>query len=237
MKSINKVLAGAAAAVVLFTGCVPLLEEHTSPTDTLENYDALNAYLDSSEDQRIAALDRYLAPVNIPEGMSLTKIEVQPERQFITYYYNLGEYVATAEEIAEEMVEDIDLSMFSFFPTSNSSRDRYSPEKAERTILKESDDYQFRWSYEGSGQELLEKGLEYYGTETEIDGQTYYITEVTERMVVPSMPEGEGLDVIFYQVVWTQDDYLFFVKLPKKFAETVEEIPYYLQMQWKDIAP
>ena len=56
-------------------------------------------------------------------------------------------------------------------------------------------------------------------------------------MVVPSMPEGEGLDVIFYQVVWTQDDYLFFVKLPKKFAETVEEIPFYLQMQWKDIAP
>ena len=204
MKSINKVLAGAAAAVVLFTGCVPLLEEQTTPTDTLENYDALDAYLDSSED----------------------KIEVQPERQFITYYYNLGEYVATAEEIAEEMVEDIDLSMFSFFPTSNSSRDRYSPEKAERTILKESDDYQFRWSYEGSGQELLEKGLEYYGTETEIDGQTYYITEVTERMVVPSMPEGEGLDVIFYQVVWTQDDYLFFVKLPKKFAETVEEIPF-----------
>lgn len=233
MKAFKKLFAVSAAAAILFSGCIPW-EEETTPTDTLNTMEELNDYLSSSEDEAIAALDRYLAPTDIPEGMMLTRIEVQPERKFVTYYYNLGRYVATTEELAEELVADIDLSVFSFFPSTSSSK-RYNAEKAARTVLKETDEYLFRWSYAGDGQALLEKGLEYYGDPVEMEGQTYYITEVTERMVVSNTPEGQGLDVIFYQVVWTQDDYLFFIKLPKEFAETMEEIPQYTRMAWETI--
>ena len=69
----------------------------------------------------------------------------------------------------------------------------------------------------------------------EIGEQEYYITEVTKRMVISNMPDGEGYDVLFYQIVWVQDNYLFFIKLPKEFAESYEDIPQYTQMAWETI--
>ena len=234
MKSYTKILAVSAAAAMLFSGCSGLFASETDNANKFADTEALEAYITTSADETLSGLTEYLMPTNIPEGMTLTDCEVEEERHFITFNYNLNRYVPTTEEIAEDMVSDIDVSIFSFFPTTTTNS-RYDAAKAERTVLKETDSYLFRWNYIPDGPALLEKGLDYYGDPVEIAGQEYYITEVTERMVVNNTPDGEGYDVLFYQVVWTQDNYLFFIKLPVEFAPTYEDIPQYTQMAWETI--
>ena len=231
---LTRLFAVSAAAAMLLSGCAGLYQEEEPNTDTFGTIEEMEAYLADSEDENLSALTEYLVPTFIPEGMTLTNCEVQPDRHFVTYNYNLNRYVPTTEEIAEDMVKDIDVSVFSFFPTTG-IKEAYDPERAERTLLKETDSYLFRWNYIPDGPALLEKGKEYYGEAVQIGEQEYYITEVTERMIVQNMPDGAGFDVVFYQVVWTQDDYLFFIKLPAEYAESYEDIPQYTQMAWETI--
>ena len=231
----TRMIAVSAAAAMLLSGCMGLYETEDENIDTFTTIEEMETYLSASEDANLSALTEYLVPTHVPEGMTLTNCEVQPDRHFVTYYYNLNRYVPTTDEIAEELVKDIDVSAFSFFPTTGMRETAYDPEKAERTALKETDGYLFRWNYIPDGQALLEKGMEYYGEPVEIGEQEYYITEVTKRMVISNMPDGEGYDVLFYQIVWVQDNYLFFIKLPKEFAESYEDIPQYTQMAWETI--
>lgn len=231
----TRVIAVSAAAAMLLSGCMGLYQEEDSTAETFTTVEEMETYLNASEDELLSELTEYLAPTHVPEGMTLTNCEVDPERHFVTFYYNLNRYVPTTEEIAEELVKDIDVSVFSFFPTTGMQDTAYDPEKAARTVLKETDGYLFRWNYIPDGPALLEKGLEYYGEPVQIGEQEYYITEVNERMVVKNTPEGQGFDVLFYQIVWTQDDYLFFIKLPKEFAEEYEDILPYTQMTWETI--
>ena len=237
MRYATKLFAVSAAAAMLLSGCSSLYGSETTPTDTFETIEEMELYLDASEDENLSGLTEYLVPTCIPEGMTLTNCEVQPERHFVTYYYNLNRYVPTTEEIAEEMIKDIDVTAFQFIPTAGVKDTAYDPEKAARTVLKETDSYLFRWNYIPDGQALLEKGMEYYGDAVTIGEQEYYITEVTERMAVNNTPEGEGYNVLFYQVVWVEGDYLFFIKLPVEFAESYEDIPQYTQMEWVAIDP
>ena len=156
----------------------------------------------------------------------------------ITYFYNLGRFEPTIEELAEEATKDIDMSMFTafqLFPSANNKNKTYTVERAERAVLKESDEYQFRWNYQGDGEELLQKGLEYYGEETELGDKTGYVVPVTERMLVSNTPEGVGLDTVFYQVVWVDDGRLFFAKVPIEFAAEPQDLAPYIQSEKKEL--
>ena len=125
MKKLIRILPFVIIFSLTLTGCLPTEE---TPTDTLQTEEEFLTYLQASEDELLSALDEYYSPVNIPEGMSLNRIEVQPERHLITYYYNLGRYEPTIEELAEEATKDIDLSAFSLFgmfPTANRQKETY----------------------------------------------------------------------------------------------------------------
>lgn len=233
MKKLIRIIPVVIILSLTLTGCLPTEE---TPTDTLQTEEEFLSYLQESEDEQLSALGEYYSPVNIPEGMALNRIEVQPERHLITFYYNLGRYEPTIEELAEEATKDIDLSAFSLFgmfPSANRQKETYTVERAERAVLKETDEYQFRWNYQGDGEELLQKGLEYYGEETEMEGKTGYVTPVTARMLIANTPEGVGTETVFYQVVWVEDGRLFFAKVPTEFAENPENLAEYMQIEKK----
>ncbi len=236
MKKLLKIIPIGMVLSLCLAGCVP---SESTPTDTFQTEEEFLAYIRESEDALLSQVKEYYNPVNIPDGMSLNRIEVQPERHLITYYYNLGRYEPTLEEMAEEATKDIDISMFSafqLFPTSGQRNKSYTVERAERTVLKETDEYQFRWNYEGDGEDLLQKGLEYYGEETELGDQVGYVTEVTERMLVSNTPEGVGLNTAFYQVVWVNDGRLFFAKVPVEFAAEPQDLAPYIQSEKKALS-
>ena len=233
MKKLLKTIPIVIILSLTLTGCLPTEE---TPTDTLQTEEEFLTYLEESEDEALSAVSEYYSPVNIPEGMTLNRIEVQPERHLITFYYSLGRYEPTIEELAEEATKDIDLSAFSLFgmfPSANRQKETYTAERAERAVLKETDEYQFRWNYQGDGEELLQKGLEYYGEETEMEGKTGYVTPVTARMLIANTPEGVGTETVFYQVVWVEDGKLFFAKVPTEFAENPENLAEYMQIEKK----
>lgn len=235
MKKLLRIIPFGMILGLLFTGCIPT---ESTPTDTFQTEEEFLSYVKESQDEVLSQVNEYYIPTNIPEGMTLNRIEVQPERHLITYFYNLGRYEPTIEELAEEATKDIDMSMFTafqLFPSARSQNKTYTVERAERAVLKESDEYQFRWNYQGDGEELLQKGLEYYGEETELEDKTGYVVPVTERMLVSNTPEGVGLDTVFYQVVWVDDGKLFFAKVPIEFAAEPEELGPYTQWEKKEI--
>jgi len=235
MKKLLRIIPVGIIISMALTGCLPT---ETTPTDTFETEEEFLAYVRESQDEVLSQVKEYYIPSNIPEGMEFNRIEVQPERHLITYFYNLGRYEPTVEELAEEATKDIDMSMFTafqLFPSASSKNKSYTPERAERMVLKETDEYQFRWNYEGDGEELLQKGLEYYGDETKLGDKTGYVVPVTERMLIANTPEGVGLDTAFYQVVWVDDGRLFFAKVPVEFAAEPEDLTSYIQWEKKEI--
>lgn len=235
MKKFIRIIPFVIILSLALTGCLPTEE---TPTDTFQTEEEFLSYVKESADEGLSQVSEYYIPENIPTGMTLNRIEVQPERHLITYYYNLGRYEPTIEEMAEEATKDIDLSAFSvfgMFPTGSRNKTTYTVEKAERAVLKETDEYQFRWNYAGDGEELLQKGLEYYGEEIQMEGQTGYVTPVTARMLIANTPEGVGTEVVFYQVVWVEDGRLFFAKVPTEFSENPEDLLPYMQMEKKEI--
>ena len=132
----TRMIAVSAAAAMLLSGCMGLYETEDENIDTFTTIEEMETYLSTSEDVNLSALTEYLVPTHVPEGMTLTNCEVQPDRHFVTYYYNLNRYVPTTDEIAEELVKDIDVSAFSFFPTTGMRETAYDPEKAERLAQK-----------------------------------------------------------------------------------------------------
>ena len=235
MKKLFRIIPIGIILSLVLTGCIPT---ESTPTDTFQTEEEFLSYVTESQDEALSQVGEYYLPVNIPDGMSLNRIEVQPERHLITYFYNLGRFEPTIEELAEEATKDIDMSMFTafqLFPSANNKNKTYTVERAERAVLKESDEYQFRWNYQGDGEELLQKGLEYYGEETELGDKTGYVVPVTERMLVSNTPEGVGLDTVFYQVVWVDDGRLFFAKVPIEFAAEPQDLAPYIQSEKKEL--
>ena len=226
MKKLFRIIPIGIILSLVLTGCIPT---ESTPTDTFQTEEEFLSYVKESQDEALSQVGEYYLPVNIPDGMSLNRIEVQPERHLITYFYNLGRFEPTIEELAEEATKDIDMSMFTAFQLFPSANNK------ERAVLKESDEYQFRWNYQGDGEELLQKGLEYYGEETELGDKTGYVVPVTERMLVSNTPEGVGLDTVFYQVVWVDDGRLFFAKVPIEFAAEPQDLAPYIQSEKKEL--
>ena len=88
MKKLFRIIPIGIILSLVLTGCIPT---ESTPTDTFQTEEEFLSYVKESQDEALSQVGEYYLPVNIPDGMSLNRIEVQPERHLIIILEDLNQ--------------------------------------------------------------------------------------------------------------------------------------------------